>query len=362
MRKRITLGILAALAVVSAGYGQVTPAAGFNPPDDKPSFKVGGTIFADYTSVDSPESKDANGKPYNPTSFNVSRAYINLTGNMSHRISYRITPDIARETGSGSSLSGSQTYRLKYAYGQVNLDDWTNKGSWIRIGVQQTPFVDFEEGIYRYRFQGPIFVDREGFLGSSDAGLTTKWVFPSGYGEVHGGLYNGEGYNKAETNDQKAFMIRGTVRPMPLGGVWKGLRLTGFYDSDAYQSGNKRTRTVGSIAFEHARVNLGATYLDAKDQKSDKDAEIAAVGYSIWATPKLAKGWELLLRHDELKPNKYIDAQKRKRDIFGIACWLPLEKGVPAAVLVDYDSLHQSGFAPARPDDTRYGLKILLNF
>src|SRR5512132_1281864 len=135
---------------------------------DTPSVKLGGTIFADYTYVDSPKAQDADKNSINQSSFNVGRAYLNITGNVFHRVSYRITPDIARETGSGSSLNGSYTFRLKYAYGQFNLDDWTTKGSWLRFGLQQTPWIDYEEGIYRYRFQGPTFADREGFLTSSD--------------------------------------------------------------------------------------------------------------------------------------------------------------------------------------------------
>ena len=40
---------------------QVTPAAGFTPPDDTPNIKVGVTIYADYTYTDAPQSKDADG-------------------------------------------------------------------------------------------------------------------------------------------------------------------------------------------------------------------------------------------------------------------------------------------------------------
>jgi hypothetical protein len=35
---------------------------------------------------------------------------------------------------------------------------------------------------------------------------------------------------------------------------------------------------------------------------------------------------------------------------------------VTAAVLLDYDSLVQSNFTLARADDTRYGVKLLINF
>ena len=76
--------------------------------------------------------------------------------------------------GAGSSLNGSYTFRLKYAFGQLNLDQSLGKGSWLRLGLQQTPFIDYEDSIYRYRFQGTNFVDREGFLTSSDAAFSFR--------------------------------------------------------------------------------------------------------------------------------------------------------------------------------------------
>src|SRR5258705_67125 len=133
-------------------------------------------------------------------------------------LSHGISPDITRESGTGSSLAGSLTFRLKYAFGQVNFDDFLTHGSWARIGVQQTPFVDFMEGIYRYRFQGTLFEEREGFLTSSDFALSSHYNLPGNYGDIHAGIYNGDGYTRTEANDQKAFQIRGTLRPFPLGG------------------------------------------------------------------------------------------------------------------------------------------------
>src|SRR5438128_2450480 len=109
-RTRLSLvaGSLFAVLTLSA-HGQVTPAAGFTPPDDTPSFKVGATIFADYTYIDSPQTKDADSNTIHPNSFNIGRAYINVTGNLNHLVQFRITPDITRESGTGSSLAGSYT-------------------------------------------------------------------------------------------------------------------------------------------------------------------------------------------------------------------------------------------------------------
>lgn len=358
-----TLAVAAlSLTLATAAFAQVTPAAGVTPPDDTPKFNLGATIFTDFTYQDSPKTTDADKNSVNFSSFNVSRAYINVTGNLNHLLSFRVTPDIARETSGTSSVSGSQVFRLKYAYGQLALDDWTTKGSWLRLGIQQTPYVDYAESIYRYRFQGPIFVDREGFLSSSDAGFSGHWNFPGNFGDVHAGVYNGENYNKAETNNEKAFEIRGTVRPLPLGGALKGLRLTGFVDSDRPVENGKRDRTVGQISFEHPLVNAAIEYLDAKAKALSASPTVESKGWSAWATPRFGKsGWEMLLRRDSIKPNTS-SSEKRTRNIIGLAYWVPNLTRVTSAIMLDYDSQKRSGVTPSAPDATNYGVHVLVNF
>ena len=216
----VRFGRLAAMVAVSTLVAlpcaaQVTPAAGYTPPDDTPSIRLGTTIFGDYTITDKPKGTDADGNEFTPNAFNIGRAYINVTGNISHVISFRVTPDIARESGTGSSLSGSYTFRLKYAFAQFNLDRWMTRGTWARLGMQQTPWVDFEESIYRYRFQGTVFAEREGYLSSSDVGASFHYNLPGNYGDVHAGVYNGETYSKPEVNQEKGFMVRGAFRPLP---------------------------------------------------------------------------------------------------------------------------------------------------
>jgi hypothetical protein len=361
--RTLLLAVFASTCIAAAGFGQVTPAAGVTPADDTPKINVGVTIFADYTFVDAPTAKDVDNNTIHQSSFNASRAYINVTGNLNHFISFRITPDIARETGSGASLSGSQEYRLKYAFAQFGLDDWTTKGSWVRLGLQQTPIIDYTEQIYRYRFQGTVFVERSGLQVSSDAGLSGRYVLPGNYGDLHGGFYNGEGYQRAETNNEKAFMLRGSFRPLPLGGIWKGLRVTGFVDEDHYVQGARRRRMLEQVTFEHPLVNAGLDVVQAKDRTSITKTEVEGKGWSVWATPKLGtKGWELLFRHDEFTPNRSASNQKQKRDIEGVAYWFQGLQKVTCALLLDRDSFKQPDFSPARPTDTRYALKLLINY
>jgi hypothetical protein len=368
------------LGTGQAARAQVTPAAGYTPPDDAPSIKFGATIFADYTYQQKPTAKDAAGNEFSPSSFNVARAYINVTGNISHLIGFRITPDIVRASVPGTSLDGGLTYRLKYAYVQVNLDDWLPKGSWVKLGMQQTPFIDSVEGIYRYRFQGTTFFEREGYQSSADIGATFRTTFPNNYGDVHLGFYNGEGYAKPEVNNKKAFMARVGFKPLPRHTLLRGWRLQAFWTHDNYMENAPRDRTVFNTTFEHPYVNVGFDYISTTDKTSsvptngvDLNPTLDGTGYSVWATPKKAfpngSSIEALLRYDHMKPGGTASATAitspdglNERFIGGLAYWFPKQGGVNAAVLVDVENVTFSNWSPAKPTQQKIFVHSLISF
>jgi hypothetical protein len=356
------------LPVSRAALAQVTPAAGYTPPDDTPSIRVGVTLFPNFTYQTTPTITDADGNVVNKSTFDVSRAYINLTGNVSHIVAFRLTPDITRQSGlltlgAGNSVSSdSLVFRIKYAYAQFNLDDWMTKGSWARIGIQQTPWVDFEEGIYRYRFQGTVFAERIPLpttMTSSDAGASFHYNLPSNYGDFHFGIYNGENYQKVEVNDQKALEFRGTLRPFATSApALRGLRAHLVYYDDRYAGSDERKRVMGNVTFEHQYVNAGVDYLSAKDQTLATATNASSNGYSLWATPRLPKAngssWEALLRYDHWVANTstttfapastsptpgvtVLNDQHQNRTIAGVAYWFPHQGSVSTAILFDYD-------------------------
>jgi hypothetical protein len=354
--------------VAAESRAQVTVAEGYTPPDDTPKINLGITLFADYTYQDTPTVTDGVKSTIHRNSFNLTRAYINVTGNLSHWLAFRITPDIKAENGTGTSLTGNQTLRLKYGYGQINLDDLLClKGTWLRFGLQQTPWIDFEEGVYRYRFQGPIFADTEGFLTSSDYGASVRIAFPGNFGDVHAGVYNGDGYQSQNdqngTNNEKSFQIRGTLRPLPMIPFIKGLRLTGFYDSDHYFSDAKRERIIGALTFEHPYVNAGFEWDDFKDQLTPSSLELHRDGYSAWITPRTQFGLEGLFRYDELRQNKDNPSDpKKKRMVYGIAYWPPLEGGKTVSFLFDYSEVKFERVLPDPGKTKIYALHTLFNF
>lgn len=383
--------VVGAILVARLANAQVTPAAPFTPPDDTPSIRVGMTLYPTFTYQTEPKITDADGKSVNKSAFDITRAYINITGNISHIIAFRLTPDITRESGlvslgPGSSVSSdSLVLRIKYAYGQFNLDDWMTRGSWARFGIQQTPWIEYEEGIYRYRFQGTVFAERIPLpttMTSSDAGASFHYNFPSNYGDIHVGLYNGENYQRAEVNGQKALEFRGTLRPFATGlPALRSLRAHLVYYDDRYAGSDERRRVMGNVTYEHRYVNLGFDYLSAKDQTLATAADVSSHGYSIWATPRLplqnGASWEALLRYDHFTPNTststlapastsfrpgttVFNDQKQNRTILGVAYWFPHQGNVSTAILVDYDGqrFHNITTAPTK-SVTIHGL---LNF
>lgn len=357
-----TVALLIVLAPALA-RAQVTPGPGATPPDDTPSIKVGGTLFFDYTMTTAPKVVDANGDSVTLSAFNIGRAYVNVTGQLSHLFAFRVTPDIARETGGGSSLNGSLTLRLKYAYAQLNLDDWMPRGSWVRFGLQQTPWIDFEESVYRYRFQGPVFTDREGYLSSSDAGLSAHVNLPANYGDVQAGFYNGETYSKPEVNDQKSFQARLTLRPFAAGApILRGLRLTGYHDADRPVAGGARTRTIGSAMFQHARGEAGIEFVNTSDRATrTTPAATKGSGFSAWASPRISSLWSVVGRYDQLEPSAATDA-KKTRTLVGVAYWPPLRGSVSTAWMLDLEKVNYDAFTPTKPRETRLALHGMVTF
>src|SRR6266704_1813557 len=125
------------------------PAAAQAPATQAPQVTVGGVVYTQYQYTDA--------AVHNNT-FDVTRAYVNVIGRFSGGISTRVTADII------PSAVTNQVLRLKYAFAA-----WTPTGSSLtyKLGMMQTPFVDYEETLWDYRMQGTIAVDRNPIGGQS---------------------------------------------------------------------------------------------------------------------------------------------------------------------------------------------------
>jgi hypothetical protein len=181
----------------------------------------------------------------------------------------------------------------------------------VRLGIQQTPWVDFEEGIYRYRFQGTVFAERIPLpttMTSSDAGVSFHYNFAQNYGDVHFGLYNGENYQRVETNNEKGFEFRGTLRPFArMAPLLRGVRAHLVWYADNYVSDSERKRVMGNVTYEHKYVNAGFDYLDARDQVCPRSRASRATGTRSGprraTSSRTSRRGRFCVRYDHWTPN-----------------------------------------------------------
>jgi hypothetical protein len=339
MTTRLVLALAVLLSPIHVASAQSTPAQNVQAPTpDYPVIKIGVLSYVQYDAE--LENRDA----YN--AFDITRAYVNVNGQLSPRFRFRFTPDIKRVTD--SSLAGSLVLRVKYAF--VELDDVRSAGSWLRFGAHQTPWLDFEEGINGYRVQGMMFTEREGLIpGSSDFGVG-YFTKLGKYGEIQSGLYNGEGFTQPEVNRYKSVQARLTVRPLAGRGLANGLRISGFYTAGWYAADRPRRLGIVMGSFEHTHVVATAQFVAATDNpNAAAPRNIERRGGSGFVTVRQGlTGWAALARIERLDFDRSVANDFDRRIIGGGAYWFNLQRSRIGLVVTNEGVHYGTGAARAR--------------
>lgn len=289
------------LAAVLAVVGSV-PLAG-----QAPTVTVGGIVYAQY----SYQLKDTANHVNN---FDVLRAYINVIGRFPHGIYTRVTPDIYRTS------DGSLGYRLKYAF-----VSWTPSGSPLafKFGMNNTPFVEYEETLWDYRMQGTIAMDRNLYLSSSDFSFLVDGNWRNDGVTFSAGIMNGENYNKTPGDQRKDLAGRVTVRLMMTDDSSRtgGLRLTGYGHYGKPTGGGTRQRYLGQVSYRSKLLTLAADYAVTKDSVTDPvSAEKKGRVVSLFGVLRIPNSKvQVIGRLDSVDPNTSADDDRTTRFIGGVA-------------------------------------------
>ncbi|MGH9655503.1 MAG: hypothetical protein ACRD6B_18825 [Bryobacteraceae bacterium] len=180
-------------------------------------------------------------------SFDITRTYINFFYRPNDMITLRFTPNIYRQVDvSGaqafgknaaisSSSNGNLGFRLKYAYIDFNKlfsGSTAFKKDKLTFGQTTNPLVDWEEGLYGYRYTS---LTPWNYLSLRS---TYRGVSLHGPIELNGkedldydlGVFNQASFHSIEFDDKKQVMARLTWYPFGTSVDRTGLGLTGFYD------------------------------------------------------------------------------------------------------------------------------------
>jgi hypothetical protein len=232
----------------------------------------------------------------------------------------------------------------------------------MRVGAHQTPWLDFEESIDRYRVQGTMFAEREGLIpGSSDFGVSYFTPLPGGFGEVQGGVFNGEGYAQPETNKYKSAQVRVTVRPFPKAALAKGLRVSGFYNAGWYAAERPRRLAIVMGSFEHTHLVTTVQVLKATERPTPGDVRnVERSGWSVFAEPRQGpSGLAGLIRYDAFDPDDAVGANKLGRLIAGGAYWFVWPRARVGVVLTNEQVRYDLA---TRGDENRWLLQMHIDF
>jgi hypothetical protein len=196
----------------------------------------------------------------------------------------------------------------------------------IMFGLHEMPWLTFEETLNRYRVLGPLFAERlELIPGPSDLGASLK---ASGdRTEVHVGVYNGEGYGRAEADRYKSIDGRATFRPFGRDSDGADVTISGFYQYGWYARDRPRNVAIGMASYENPHVVVTAQYLQATDNPFVA-VDIERRGMSFFGEGRQGPtGWAGIVGLDLVDPDAENDGDQQRRMIFGGAHWSELGHG-----------------------------------
>jgi hypothetical protein len=299
----------------------------------------------------SAETEIDNGELTN-TGIKMDRAYLTLKKQAYGNLSMRMTVD-TYEDDDGLEL------RFKYFYGLLDVGDWSvfTKNE-FEFGMVQTPYLDFEQSINRYRVQGKMFAERAKLTKSADLGLVwfgnfggqmskeyTEKVknkkYAGQYGSYALGVYNGAGYNGNNENKSVAAHARISFRPLPA--IIPGLQFSYstvlgegnspiVFDIEKEEEFADWQNHYVMTTYESSSVTLIGQYLFGKGNMEgdnymplytdDKITDFQTgefEGASIFAEYKISESFSLMGRYDYLDLNVDIDNDIQRRMIAGVA-------------------------------------------
>jgi hypothetical protein len=315
------------------------PAVAQAPPT--PQVTVTGVVYGQYLH----QLKDSLGAG-NQNQFSIQRSYINVLGRFSGGVQTRVTADIA-PVG-----VGNQPFRLKYAFVAYNPSG--SNLTW-KFGLMQTPYVDWEETLWDYRMQGPIAVDRNGYISSADfgAGVDGRWNNEQVNAQL--AVINGEGYSGGTGDNHKDVGARISVRLQPTNDASRvgGLRVTGYAGVGKANGGADRNRFLGIVSYKTQQITLAGEFVSTKDG-AVTGSIISAFGVYRFTNSKAAA----IGRVDILDPDTDVGNNQQTRAIAGASYQFQPN----LRLLADVDLLSFQGGATPLQDATRQRALLQMQF
>lgn len=271
------------------------------------------------------------------SAFDVKRAYLDFRGTFDGGIATRVTADLYRDD------NGSLNYRLKYGYFA-----WTPEDSPLtfKFGQIHTPWLDWEEGLWDYRMQGTMPLERGGYGTSSDLGAGVDGAWADQAFNMQLVVMNGEGYHGAEGDSHKDVAARGSLRLLESDdtGSRGGLRLTGLVHLGARTGGGARNRYIGMLSYRSSMLTLAGQAARLTDGGGSDEPDVQGNIFSVYGVARIPDTDVAFIgRVDVTDPNVDLTDDRQTRFIGGVSYQLTSR----VRLLLDLDHVSYEGDPPS---------------
>lgn len=273
-----------------------------------------GRVYAHYGYVVSDPDPTMEGY----SEFAITRAYFTLKAEFIEnaeapfKLRAKATLDVANLakflTGEVTAKTTSIAY-LKYAYGEIGNFNFMPGDLYFRFGQQPTPYIGYENKLWKFRYVGKVLSDHTKYLNSADLGLCVGYKFPKKLGDIQAIYMNGEGYKTIEVNKFKDFGVRLSVFPLStLGwGYLSDLGVHVYYQKGKPADNQVRDRILAGGSYKFKGIGFMGQYLATKDGSSS--TPIKGKGYSTWLWVDLgkfltkSKSFGIIGKYDKMDPD-----------------------------------------------------------
>jgi hypothetical protein len=232
LKRSLLVSFLALAAVPALAQTPDTaaqPPAAASPPAGETPKKEAATSWTDKVKLSARAylrySYELGEAARNNNQFNIDRLYVQSEYLATGKVRFQITLD----GGATRNSAGNQVLFVETKSAFLEVKDLLGPGLYLRAGLLPIAWISYEEDLWGYRLQGPLTMDRWGYIPSADLGLVVGGPLPSKYGSFQVNVSNGEGFRFTELGKRKELQARLTLNPLAsMGGILARVFVTGY--------------------------------------------------------------------------------------------------------------------------------------
>lgn len=314
------------------------------------------------------------------TGMHVDRAYFTAKYQINDDWMMRFTTDVGNE----AALGKDQNVYLKYAYVEGKL---AGKAAVLRIGQSHTPWVDYEQGLWKHRYVAKVMSDQYKFDTSADLGFGLKGEVLDGMVDYFVTATNGTGYGKGNpSSGLNGIDYNSRIGLHPLKGLDLDFQYMNGYKATKTNIANVTTAGVRSTlmqlmaSYGTSDFRLGANYLQNTDKAGSATGssshggnasaafvtaltgdEVKSRGMALWGWTKLGGGFGAFGRFESLRNKKYsggianVTQEKVTRYVAGVE-YSPVKNVTISAAFDSSKLTGRGGVATTTDKDNRVGI------